>query len=357
MLNMLGSDVIDGLRVAQLSEDALRTSAIEGERFSRDSIRESIRHRFGLRQDPSRCTSGEQSITDLATNVYTTYAEPLTHTMLCEWHMTLMGHAPIAKVGTYRGQGDEVCVGSQAYVGAPVQVHFQAMSGGPRIVDEMTRYIDWYTHHVRYASNPSIIIETLALAHCWFESIHPFEDGNGRIGRALVDKAISKMIGRPSFIPISSEIHVHQRAYYDAINKTNRGLEITDWVLWFGRTVVDAQKRGEHMIECVLMRSAIESSIGDMLNARQRKVIDRLFDAEPQGFEGGLSVKNYQKMTNVAAITASRDLGELYESGVLMRTGTARATRYHIHVPDINVLLDGWTPQPLPRTHNKGLYR
>ena len=120
---------------------------------------------------------------------------------------------------------------------------------------------------------------------------------------------------------------------------------------------VAAQERGDKMLACVLVKSAIQKTLGDSLNSRQQKVLHRLFSAEPDGFAGGLSAKNHRTITGAAEITAARDLAELVEAGVLTRTGRARATRFWLVVPEIDVLLAGWKPQPLPRTRNKGVYR
>ncbi len=357
ILERIGTEETEQYKIQTLSADALHTSAIEGVYLNHDSLRESLFYRLGLRKDKAKSTPAEDGIAQLTANVYLDHGSELTHEMLCSWHIQLMAHEPTMKrLGTYRGKGDEVVIASQKHLGAKIQVHYEAVPG-QRVTDEMAQYVTWFNEATQPNQTTRSILSIAGMCHSWFENIHPFEDGNGRIGRAIIEKSLSRMIGRPSFIPLSSEIKANQKQYYTALNTSNRSLDITEWLSWYGQTMISAQERGHHILRCVLTKHSIRDTLGDTLNQRQQKIINRLFDAEPEGFEGGLSSKNYRSITGVADITAARDLGELVEAGVLTRTGQARATRYSVVIPNMDVLLKGWQPEQLPKTQGKAIYR
>lgn len=171
------------------------------------------------------------------------------------------------------------------------------------------------------------------LAHLDFVFVHPFEDGNGRIARALAEKALERALGRPSLIALSREIARRRRAYYRVLKRANRSFDITRWLRWFAETALAAQRRSERRVACSVEQARMFRRLGDRLNPRQAKALRRLFLAEPEGFEGGLSAGNYGRITGATPATATRDLAGLVTLCALHRSGAGRRTRYRLALP------------------------
>jgi Fic family protein len=173
------------------------------------------------------------------------------------------------------------------------------------------------------------------LAHLWFVSVHPFEDGNGRIGRAIAEKAISQGLGLATLCSISTVIQNNRKRYYEMLERNNLGLEITDWLLYFSETVLAAQYHTQVAVNFIIQKTQFFDQFHQQLNARQEKVVARMFREGPKGFEGGLSAENYIRITESSRATATRDLQDLVDKNALERTGTLKGTRYHLRIkPD-----------------------
>lgn len=173
-----------------------------------------------------------------------------------------------------------------------------------------------------------------AVAHLYFETIHPFEDGNGRIGRAIAEKALSQGIGRPVLLSLSRTIEADKSAYYNALSKGQQSNEITAWVTYFVRTVLAAQTEAEEQINFTLKKTKFFDRYKDQLNERQLKVIKRMLHEGPKGFEGCMNASKYGSLTKVSKATATRDLQDLLQLGVLTRQGDAagRSTKYEVNL-------------------------
>ena len=184
------------------------------------------------------------------------------------------------------------------------------------------------------------------IAHFYFECIHPFEDGNGRIGRALAEKALAQSLGEPTRIALSRAIIHRQAAYYQALESAGRSLDITAWLLWFADTVLAAQSWSERRLIRLIERTRMFDRLRGRLNPRQEKALLRLFREEPEGFEGGLSAENYRRITRASSSTATRDLADLVAKGALRRTGERRHTRYWLDLPSFGTT-DTWS-RPAP---------
>jgi Fic family protein len=195
----------------------------------------------------------------------------------------------------------------------------------------MERFIRWFNDSApggtRAIMQPPL---RSALAHLYFASIHPFEDGNGRIGRALSEKALSQGLGRPVVLSLSRTIDAERNAYYDALKAGQRSNEVTAWVNWFIGVVVRAQLDAEAQVRFVLRQSKFFQRFERELNERQLKVIRRMFDAGPEGFTGGMNARKYVALTGSSKATATRDLQELARLGALAATGGGRSTRYEL---------------------------
>ena len=168
----------------------------------------------------------------------------------------------------------------------------------------MTQFIAWFE-----GSNLPALTKA-ALAHLYFVTIHPFEDGNGRIARALSEKALAQALGQPSLLALSRQIEAQRKGYYEALHASNTSLEVTDWLLWFAQTALDAQAYSIAMIAHLIAKTKMMDRLRGQLNPRQEKALIRMFDAGPEGFLGGLSAKNYISITGTTTPTATRDLGD-----------------------------------------------
>jgi len=171
------------------------------------------------------------------------------------------------------------------------------------------------------------------IAHLYFESIHPFEDGNGRIGRALCEKALAQNLGEPSLIALAYTIERNRKAYYDSLEASNKNNAVTDWLLYFANTILDAQRVTLNRVEFSVAKAKFYERHRDQFNERQEKVIARMFREGIDGFKGGLSAENYIAITQTSRATATRDLQELVAKGALIRTGERRHTRYALNLP------------------------
>jgi Fic family protein len=198
------------------------------------------------------------------------------------------------------------------------------------MADEMARFLEWFAASGPADTAPLPALTRSGLAHLYFVSIHPFEDGNGRIGRAISEKALSQAIGQPSLIALSQTIQRRRSAYYDALEAANKGNEVTDWLVYFAETVLEAQAHSLALIDFLLAKTRFHDKFRGALNARQEKVIVRMLREGLDGFKGGLSAANYVSIADTSRATATRDLQELVAMGALGQTGTLKSTRYHL---------------------------
>jgi Fic family protein len=169
------------------------------------------------------------------------------------------------------------------------------------------------------------------IAHLHFVSIHPFEDGNGRIGRALAVKSLAQTLGQPSLIALAT-IERSRKAYYAALERNNKDIEITDWLTYFAETILAAQRNTIKRLDFYVAKAKLYEKLRGRLNDRQEKAIARMFREGIDGFKGGLSAENYIRLTGSSRATATRDLQDLVAKGALTRTGELRHTRYHLNI-------------------------
>jgi Fic family protein len=195
----------------------------------------------------------------------------------------------------------------------------------------MNRFIAWFN-----ATNPEgekairNPILRAALVHLYFESIHPFEDGNGRIGRALAEKALHQGLDQPILISLSQVIEAKRQLYYDQLKKAQRSLKADSWLLYFGDVVMKAQEKVEELIDFSLQKTKLFDSFGKELNEREVKALNRMLEEGPDGFEGGINAKKYMSITGASKATATRDLQHLRDLGILVPEGGGRSVRYQV---------------------------
>lgn len=318
------------LQIELLSEEALKTSAIEGEVLDRLSVQSSLRRHLGLAPDAYPVKPREQGVSAMMVDVYSTFHEPLDDQTLFRWHRMLLAHdRSLQIVGGYRAHLEAMQIVS-GQVGRPT-VHFEAPPSA-RAPQEMAALVTWFNRTAPDgpASLPALV--RAGLSHLWFESIHPFEDGNGRVGRALAEKSLAQSIGRPSLIALSYTIERHRKAYYDQLERHQRTLDVTEWLLWFAETVLSAQSVTLERVAFFIDKAKFYDMHRSALNERQAKVIERMFREGPTGFTGGLSAENYISITGTSRATTTRDLQDLVAMGVLTRTGELRHTRYWLNL-------------------------
>ena len=305
-----------------LSSEAVKTSEIEGEYLDRDSVQSSIKRNLGLKVDKKKIAPAEFGISEMMVDLYKNYSKQLTHKQLFDWHTMLTnGRRDITDIGKYRTHEDAMQVVS-GRIDSP-NIHFEAPPSN-QMQKEMDTFMSWFNS----TTQNMLPLAKASIAHLYFVSIHPFEDGNGRISRALAEKSIAQSVGQPTLISLSETIQANKKAYYDALENNNKHLDITNWILYFGQTVLDAQDDTLKVIDFLIEKAKFFDRFTSLMNERQLKVVKRIFDSGHQGFEGGLSAENYTRIAKTSASTATRDLKDMLDKKMLIKTGALKGTRY-----------------------------
>ncbi|TWA89395.1 Fic family protein [Bradyrhizobium stylosanthis] len=322
----------ENLRIELISEEALKTSEIEGEILNRDSVQSSLRHQFGLGDEQAGVPPAERGIAQMMVDLYLNFSGSLTDETMFGWHGMLMsGDRTIKTIGAYRTHPEPMQVVSGA-IGRR-KVHFEAPPSD-RMAAEMGAFIKWFNDSGPDGTHPLPTITRSALAHLYFVSVHPFEDGNGRIARALAEKSLAQNLGQPTLIALAYTIERKRKAYYEALERNNKNMEITDWLLYFGGTILEAQENTNKRVDFYIAKTKFYERLRGQFNDRQEKVIGRMFKEGIDGFKGGLSAENYITITKAPRATTTRDLQDLVAKGALTRTGELRHTRYHLNLSD-----------------------
>ena len=314
-----------------LTEDVLKSSEIEGETFDAALVRSSVARRLGMDADGLKAKNNHlEGVVEMMLDATRSYGEPLTADRLFGWHATMF---PAGRSGMIRirvGAWRDDAKGPMQVVSGPIgheRVHYQAPAA-ERIEAEMARFLYWFGNETE-----ADWVAKAAIAHLWFVTIHPFEDGNGRIARAIADRALARSEGSPQrFYSMSARIRQEREDYYAILEETQRGsMDITPWMDWFfgclGRAIEEAQLT----LASVLDKARFWESIATVqLNERQRKVLNLLLD----GIEGKLTTSKWAKLTKSSQDTAARDIASLMEHGILKRNpGGGRSTSYALQGP------------------------
>jgi Fic family protein len=311
-----------------LTADVVKSSAIEGEELDAEAVRSSIARRLGLDVGGAPPASRDiEGIVEMMLDATQKFAQPLTAERLFGWHAALF---PTARSGMRRitaGAWRPLEAGPMQVVSGPMgreRVHFEAPSAD-RLEHEMVVFLDWFG-----ASNGIDPVLKAGVAHFWFVTIHPFEDGNGRMGRAIADLALARAEGTADrFYSMSAQIEAERKQYYLHLEQSQRGgVDITSWLEWFLSCLGRAVAGAETELASVLRKAKIWERINaEPVNDRQRKIINLLLD----GFEGNLSTSKYAKLAKCSEDTALRDIKILIERGLLIQDeGGGRSTSYHI---------------------------
>lgn len=313
-----------------LIEETVKTSAIEGETLDARSVRSSVARRLGL---PSAGLPVDRRIDDLVSvllDATQNFATPLTAERLWCWQAALFpsGYSGLhrIKVGGWRDSAGPMRVVSGA-IGRE-RVHFVAPPAD-RLGTEMQRFLDWFDIGSRALEG----VLHAALAHLWFVTVHPFDDGNGRLARALTDMALAQDDGQPArYFSLSTQIMADRNGYYAILETTQKGsCDVTGWLTWFLDCYARSIRRSEELLDGVFLRAEFwRRHSQTSLTERQRKVVNRLLEAGFDGFEGGMTTRKYAALNGVSRATAFRELDQLHEVGILRRTGQGRSVRYEL---------------------------
>jgi Fic family protein len=327
-MEALGFDLRSEAHLRTLTEDVVKSSEIEGEKLERDQVRSSIARRLGM--DVGGLVPADRNVegvVEMMLDATGNYADALTEERLFAWHASLFptGRSGINKirVGSWRDDSS----GPMQVVSGPVsreKVHYEAPPSD-RLPDEMEKFLHWF-------EQPGDIDPLLiaGLAHLWFVTIHPFDDGNGRIARAIADMALarSEKTGQ-RFYSMSAQIRLEHKGYYDTLEWTQKGeLDVTRWQDWFLNCLNRAIDGAKETLGAVLVKAHFwERFAKAPLNERQIKVLNRLLD----GFEGKLTTSKWAKLAKCSQDTAYRDILDLIDRGALQKDpGGGRSTSYSL---------------------------
>ncbi len=325
-MQALGFRLTEEATLRVLTEDVIKSSEIEGETLNPESVRSSLARRLGL--DIGALAPADRNVdgvVEMVLDATQRYDQPLTEQRLFGWHAALFptGYSGMAKisVGSYRTDVDGPMQVVSGGTGKE-KVHFEAPPAD-RLAQEMVRFLEWFNH--TRGLDPTI---KAGLAHLWFVTLHPFEDGNGRIGRAVCDMTLARADGSPQrFYSLSAQIQRARKDYYDSLEFAQKGTQdVTEWLEWFLGCLLRAiQGAGEHTKQVMFKANFWSHWPGASMNVRQMKMLNKLLD----GFEGNLTNKKWVAMNTCSPDTALRDIKELVERGVLVSAGAGgRSTHY-----------------------------
>ena len=323
-----------------LTEDVVKSSEIEGEKLDAEAVRSSIARHMGL--DIGALMSSERNIdgvVDMMLDATVHYSRPLTADRLFGWHSSLFpsGRSGMTRINTGKWRDDRNK--PMQVVSGPVgheTVHYQAPLAS-KVEKEMAEYLNWFNK----TAEIDLVLKA-GVAHLWFVTIHPFDDGNGRIARAITDMCLAKSENSARrFYSMSAQIRQQRRAYYDILKKTQRGtMDITQWLLWFLNCLMEAIDNAGILLASVMTKARIWDKMKNVsLNERQLKVINQLLD----GLDGKLTTSKWAKLTKSSQDTATRDIKDLIEKGILERSAEGgRSTSYNLilgNQPAVNTVV------------------
>jgi Fic family protein len=334
-MNTLGFDLRNEALLDTLTLDVIKTSEIEGEILNPNQVRSSIARRLGMEiagaEESDRNIDGlVEMMLDATQNCF----NPLTPERLFNWHAALF---PAGRSGMYKivvADWRKDTTGPMQVVSGAIgneKVHFQAPDSG-LLEKEMTLFLNWFNNR----ASIDIVIKA-AVAHLWFVTIHPFDDGNGRITRALTDMLLAQSDNsNQRFYSMSAQIRLERKQYYELLEKTQKGnLDITDWITWFLRCLINALKSTDIILTKVLFKGEFwQKHLDTAINDRQKKLLNKLID----GFDGKLTSSKWAKIAKCSKDSAVRDINDLIEKGILQREAAGgRSTNYElIGMPDGN---------------------
>lgn len=321
----------NGLTVSLIAQDAVDSSAIEGEILDGASVQSSIAKHLGIPTDQRRPNAAEAGIAEMMAAGYGGYRTLLCDELLFQWHAMLMnGRRDLADIGCYRRRENAMQITSGST--RDPKVHFEAPPSAV-VPAEMSAFIRWFNDSAPDGARPVSVLARAGIAHLWFESVHPFEDGNGRIGRAIVQKALAQWLDAPAINALAEMILRERKAYYAQLQRASQTIQIDEWLTWFAEIALAAQQRTIERVEFLIAKSRLLERLRGQINPRQEKALICMFAEGVDGFKGGLSAANYRTITDAPSATATRDLTDLVQLGALRKQGELKHTRYFLRAP------------------------
>jgi Fic family protein len=320
----LGFRLQEETMLKTLTLDVLKSSEIEGEQLNPEQVRSSIARRLGIEIAGAVPAERDvEGVVEMLLDATQQYNEPLSHDRLFGWHAALFptGRSGMYKIKTAAWRDDAIQVTSGPM--GKETVHFEAPSAD-RVPLEMNAFLDWFN------TNQDIDpVLKAAFSHLWFVTIHPFEDGNGRITRAITDMQLARADqSKQRFYSMSAQIQTERAQYYDILESTQKGdLNITDWLKWFLNCLLHSMAQTDETIAQTLKRAQFwETHRTIDFNPRQQKILQLLLD----DFFGKLTVSKYAKITKVSTDTSLRDIQDLIGKDILVQEGSGRSTSYKL---------------------------
>lgn len=321
------------LQLSGWVQEAMATAQIEGENLPVHSVRASAARRLGLPEaSPARRDPRTEATLDIVQAATSQWQQSLSREQLLAWHAALFpsGYSGITRIaaGQYRTHAEPMQIVTPR-LGKPDVVHYQAPASSD-VPAEMDALIHWFNHSREQMDG----VVRAALLHLRFEAIHPFEDGNGRIGRALAELALAQDLQSPQRLcSLSAQLWKDRKGYYAQLQAATSQpqTDVTPWVRWFAACVEKAHLEAVAQIQTALHKNRLWASLNTshpQLSPSQRKAINKLIDTGPEGFANGISTEKYVHLTRVSRATAWRELTQLAEWGLLVKTGQGRGTRY-----------------------------
>ena len=319
-----------------LTQEALTTSAIEGEKLDPESVRSSVARRLGLDTSGAPVREGRRNIEgliDVLQDATLNTDAPLTLERLCSWHAALFptGFSGMQRidVGALRSVPMEIVSGAIGHS----KVHYAAPPA-EGLAAQVDAFLTWFNQtQPKLGARPMDGLVRAALSHLWFETLHPFDDGNGRIGRAILQLALGQDMGLPGrIVTLSRQIESCKDQYYRELEQAQRApsMDVTAWMAWMLAQMDAANEFANRTIDSAIQRIRFQARMAEFtLNERQQKTMKKLLDAGPKGFEGGMTTRKHVRIAQTSTPTAARDLIDLEQLGLLTRAGDGRSTRYY----------------------------
>ena len=330
LIDSLPNDIQQETILQFMISEAIKTSEIEGEFFSRQDIMASIKKNLGIGDNLDQIRDkNAQGIGKLMVTVRYSYAEKLTEFTIKQWHSILMEYSKRVNPGEYRTGDEPMQIVSGGF--DKEIIHFEAPPSH-QILIEMNNFIKWYNDFEVHPTDIKNILIKTSISHLYFESVHPFEDGNGRIGRAIAEKCLSESLNRPVLISISSTIEQNKKQYYESLKQAQRKLEITDWIFYFSTLILESHKNAKQTVLFTLNKTKFIDQFKNQMNERQKKAVLKMFENEISGFEGGMTASKYVSINKTSRATATRDLLDLTEKSIMTSQGEGRSRSYGLNL-------------------------
>jgi Fic family protein len=330
LVDSLSTEIQQETILQFMISEAIKTSEIEGEFFSRQDVMSSIKKNLGIGDTLGQIRDkNAQGIGKLMVTVRNSYSEKLTEFTIKQWHAILMEYSKRVNPGEYRTGMESMQIVSGTF--GKEFVHFEAPPS-KQVPDEMKNFIKWYNNFEIKPTDIKNALIKASISHLYFESIHPFEDGNGRIGRAIAEKCLSESLNRPVLMSVSSTIEQNKKRYYQSLKQAQRTLEITDWIFYFSTLILESQKNAKQTVLFTLNKTKFIDKFNSQMNERQKKAVLKMFENGVSGFEGGMTAMKYVSITKTSRATATRDLQDLTEKNILTPKGEGRNRSYYLNL-------------------------